>query len=68
MTKLTIVPAPGKLYVTVLDAVEDWDNNKDFRAFPGNFTLSKREIESAKTQYTECIMKLPNLGLDLQIF
>ena len=68
MAKLTLVPLHGVQYITVLDAVEDWDRNKDFRAYPGGFHISKRDIESVKLHYKECIMKLPNLGLDLQIF
>lgn len=66
--KLFVVPAYGKLYNTVKEAVEDWTNGKDFRAYPGGFYISKRDIVSAKTQFNSCYLKLPNLGIKIQIF
>lgn len=69
MANLIVLPAQGKLYHTVKEALEDWDSGKDFRAFPGEFILSKRDIKSARSLYEKAFLKIPNLGgLKLQIF
>jgi hypothetical protein len=68
MATITFVPAYGRQYPTIKEAMYDWDLGKDFRVYPGGYYLSKRDVESAKTQYETGKLMLPNLGVSLQIW
>ncbi len=65
---LTFVPAYGVQYPDVKEAVEAWNSGKDFRAFPGGFYLSKRDVKNAPELYSEGWMHIPNLKVRLQIW
>ena len=65
---LTFVPAYGKDYLNVKEALEDWDGGKDFRAYPGGFYLSKRDIKTAPDLYKEGWMFIPSLKVRFQIW
>jgi hypothetical protein len=67
-TNLTFVPAYGRQYVTVMEALDDWHAGKDFRAYPGGFYLSKRDSKTAPNLYKQGWLVLPNLKLRFQIW
>lgn len=68
MTILTFVPAHEDEFLTVKEAVDAWEANKDFRAYPGGFYLNKKNVTNANQLYNEGWLMLPNLKVRLQIW